>query len=65
MTDDRGQIAAPAIKAISAWGVLAVTSWADIAAALAAAYTLLLIIEWLWKKRTWRKRRNRRTADRS
>lgn len=47
------------MKAATAWGAtgvsiwlerIGVTSWGDVAAMLAALYSLLLIIEWLWKK---------------
>jgi len=38
------------IKIASAWAAVAITSWADAAAALAALYTILLIGEWVWKK---------------
>jgi hypothetical protein len=50
MTDTPQTVAAPGIKIVTAWGAVAITSWADIAAMLAAVYTLLLILEWLWKK---------------
>lgn len=48
--DAQDTVAAPVIKIASAWGAVAITSWADAAAALAALYTLLLITEWCWKK---------------
>ena len=37
------------IKGASAWAVVGITSWSDIAAMLAACYTGLLICEWVWK----------------
>jgi hypothetical protein len=37
-------------KVGSAWALIGITSWAEAAAALAAIYSLLLILEWLWKK---------------
>jgi hypothetical protein len=40
----------PVVKIATAWGALAITSWADLAAALAAVYSALLIGEWFWKK---------------
>ena len=43
-------VARPGIKLATAWAAVGITSWADAAAALAAAYSALLIIEWLWKK---------------
>ena len=41
------------LKVGSAWGLFAITSWADFASVLAAMYSLLLISEWFWKK-LWR-----------
>lgn len=43
-------IAAPVAKVASAWGVVAITSWADVASMLAALYTFLLLCEWCWKR---------------
>ena len=34
----------------SVWAAVGVTSWADVAAVLAAVYSALLIIEFAWKK---------------
>jgi hypothetical protein len=34
----------------SVWAAVGVTSWADVAAVLAAVYSALLIAEFLWKK---------------
>lgn len=64
-------VAAPAIKIVTAWAAVGITSWAEAASALAALYTLLLIIEWLWKRlarpfcerRGWVKRKLRRRSD--
>ena len=64
-------VAHPGIKIATAWGALMVTSWADVAAALAAIYSALLICEWLWKRlirpfcerRGWVKRKLRRATD--
>ena len=64
-------VAAPEMKIASAWAAVAVTSWADFAAMLAAIYTLILIGEWCWKKflrpfaetRGWVKRSRRRSGD--
>lgn len=71
MVHDQETVAAPVLKAVSAWGVVAITSWADVAAMLAAFYTVLLIGEWFWKKfgrpaaesRGWIKRTKRRKED--
>ena len=68
---DQGAISAPVMKAVSAWGVVAITSWADVAAMLAAIYTILLMGEWCWKKvirpiaeaRGWIRRLRRRKDD--
>lgn len=44
----------PVLKIISAWALaLGVSSWSDVAAALAAFYSMLLITEWFWRK-FWR-----------
>jgi hypothetical protein len=45
----------PVLKAASAWVAawladLNIHSWGDVAAMLAAAYSFLLIIEWVWKR---------------
>lgn len=37
-------------KLTSVWAAVGITSWADFAAFLAAVYSALLILEWLWKK---------------
>lgn len=64
-------VTAPAVKVITAWAAVGITSWADVASVLAALYTLILIIDWAWKKfgrpfaedRGWVKRRRRRADD--
>lgn len=64
-------VTAPVVKVISAWAAVGFTSWTDVAAFLAAVYSLILIGEWLWKKlgrpcaerRGWIKRKNRRKDD--
>jgi len=61
----------PVVKVASVWGAVAITSWADFAAMLAAFYTLILIAEWGWKKllrpfaerRGWLRRVHRRHGD--
>lgn len=61
----------PAVKLASVWGAVAVTSWADLAAMLAAIYTLILIGEWFFKKfirpfcerHGWMKRLHKRYND--
>ena len=71
MNDPQQTVAAPGLKIVSAWSAVAITSWADFAAMLAALYTLLLISEWLWKKvgrpfceaRGWLARLHRRKDD--
>lgn len=60
-----------AAKVASVWVATLFTSWADVAAFLAAIYSLLLIGEWLWKKvgrpfceaRGWLKKQYRRRDD--
>lgn len=53
MIDER-DIAAPVIKAASAWGAVGIASWTDVASlaasVLAATYSAILIGEWAWKK---------------
>lgn len=66
-------VTAPVVKVISVWAAVGFTSWADVAAFLAAIYSLLLIGEWLWKKlgrpfcemHGWLKRKQRRVSDRT
>jgi hypothetical protein len=42
---------APVTKILSAWlAAIGIASWSDLAAALAALYSLLLIAEWLWSR---------------
>lgn len=41
----------PVLKIVSAWLVaVGISSWSDVAAALAALYSLILIGEWCWKR---------------
>ena len=64
-------VAAPGVKIVTAWAAVGITSWSDAAAALAALYTLILILEWLWKrlgrpfceKHGWLTRLKRRRGD--
>lgn len=39
-----------AIKATSAWAAIGITNWAEAAQAAAAIYSVLLIIEFVWKR---------------
>lgn len=39
-----------ATKIGTAWAAVGITSWADAASALAFCYTLLLLLEWVWKR---------------
>jgi hypothetical protein len=43
-------VAAPVLKAATAWAAVGITSWADAASFLAAIYTAVLLAEWLWKR---------------
>jgi uncharacterized protein HemY len=59
------------LKVVTVWAMVGITSWADVAAFLAAVYSALLILEWLWKKflrtfceqRGWLRLKNRRRDD--
>ena len=65
------EVAHPVAKVASVWALVGITSWADLAAALAAFYSLLLIAEWFWKKlarpfaerQGWLRRLMRRISD--
>ena len=65
------EVTTGAIKAASAWGAVAITSWTDVAAALAALYSVLLIIDLWWRRigrnwaedRGWVTRNRRRKTD--
>lgn len=46
-------VAAPVVKAITAWAAVGISSWQEAAAAAAFFYSMLLIFEWWWKK-FWR-----------
>lgn len=60
-----------ATKIGTAWAAVGITSWADAASALAFCYTLLLLLEWVWKRlarpfaerRGWLHRPLRRKED--
>lgn len=59
-------------KIVAVWAAVGITSWADVAAFLAAIYSMILIGEWCWKKilrpfaerRGWVQRKARRADDR-
>lgn len=71
VSDNQDSLIGPAAKIGTAWAAVGITSWADAASALAFFYTLLLVLEWLWKKagrpfcesRGWLKRKARRKED--
>ncbi len=71
MTEQHTSVTSPGIKIATAWAAVGITSWAELASALAALYTMLLITEWLWKRlgrpfcenRGWLKRAKRRRDD--
>lgn len=50
MNDTQVSVAQGGLKIASAWTIVGITSWADVASALAALYTVILISEWVWKK---------------
>jgi hypothetical protein len=43
-------VSQPIIKVATAWAAVGITSWAEFASFLAALYSLLLILEWVWKR---------------
>jgi len=49
-SSNSSEVAVPVIKVVTAWAAVGITSWADIAAVLAAIYTALLLCEFLWKR---------------
>ncbi len=50
MNDRHETIAAPVAKATTAWAAVGITSWSTFSSFLAAIYSLLLILEWCWKR---------------
>jgi hypothetical protein len=50
LTPDQKEGLVSGAKIGSVWAAWGVTSWADVAAFLAALYSLLLICEFAWKK---------------
>lgn len=71
MTQQNTSVDHAALKIGTAWVATAFTSWADVAAFLAAGYTFCLWCEWIWKRfgrsfaegRGWIKRIKRRKDD--
>ena len=71
MSPAQSTVEHPAVKVVSVWAMVGFTSWTDVAAFLAAVYSLILILEWFWKKfgrpfaeaRGWVKRLKRRADD--
>lgn len=69
--NNESTVALPGVKIASAWAAVGITSWSDAAAALAAAYSAVLLLEWVWKKlgrpfaerRGWIRRKARRHGD--
>jgi hypothetical protein len=62
----------PIAKIVTAWlAALGLSSWGNLASMMAAAYTALLIADWVWKRfgrrfaenKGWVKRRRRRRSD--
>lgn len=50
MDETHSAVSHPALKLLSVWAAIGITSWADAAAAIAFLYTVLLVSEWLWKR---------------
>ena len=60
---DEPNTAASAAKAGAVWAGVAVghstLSWAELASILASVYSMLLIVDWLWKKaKLWKRSRH-------
>lgn len=49
-------------KGASVWGLIKITSWADLSYALAAVYTAILIGHWVWKNVIKPSRRKRKES---
>jgi hypothetical protein len=72
MNDSQSTVSYPVIKLITAWAAAyGISTWGDVASVLAAAYTVLLLLDFVWKKagrewcirRGWIKRKSRRRDD--
>jgi hypothetical protein len=72
MNDSHSTVSHPVLKVITVWlAAFGITSWGDFAALMAAIYSVLLILEWCWKKfirtcfenRGWVKRTLKRRSD--
>lgn len=50
MDETHSTVSQPVIKVLSVWAALGITTWADAAASVAFFYTVLLIVEWFWKR---------------
>lgn len=50
LTPDKKEGLIAGAKLTSVWAAVGITSWADVAAFMAAMYSLLLVCEFLWKK---------------
>lgn len=62
MTPEQREFLLAGGKLGSVWAAVGITSWTEVAAVLAALYSLLLICEFVWKKivkpiMAWRKGR--------
>jgi hypothetical protein len=47
---EQHEIGMPVAKAASAWALIGVTSWTEVAAFLGAVYSAILICEWALKR---------------
>lgn len=50
LTPEQREAVIAGAKLGTVWAAVGITSWADAAAFLAALYSLLLVLEFLWKK---------------
>lgn len=63
MTPEHAETAASAVRVAGAWAAVSIGSWSDIASALAALLSFLLICEWIWKRFVRKRNGGRRTTD--
>lgn len=50
MNEQAATVQNQVVKVVTVWGAIGITSWTDAAAAIAFLYSLVLLLEWFWKK---------------